>query len=327
MLRQLIARLFLSSSLCASCAVAAGIDAAETIPLWPGKAPGSEQWTHREADTHFAGHIAVRNVVEPSLIRYSPTPGKANGSAVIIAPGGGFLFLTMDAEGSEVADWLTARGVTAFVLKYRLSDTGASEFSFNFKVAQLFLGAMWDSLFSEPGKVVKSDRFKHIIPLAAADGLQAVKLVRERATEWQIDPNRIGMIGFSAGGAVVNEAATQYDASNRPDFVASIYSTGLRSDKIPSDAPPVFIATAKDDPIVPAQFSATMDSVWRSAGRPSVLHIYDNGYHGYGIRKQQKASDRWIDDYERWLQAQQIILVPSVGNDNAESTKPQPTAG
>lgn len=306
MIRQFLKSVFIAAGLSIAC-VAAPYAQDTVIPLWPGKAPGSEKWLRQEVTTTYGGHAVVRNVVTPTLTKYAPAPGTANGSAVIICPGGGYLFLTMDSEGREVADWLTARGVTAFVLKYRLSSSGSSELAFKFNTLKFLVDVGMHSLFGKKDTLPSSNRIAAIRPLAAADGLQAMKLVREHAGAWGLDPHRIGMIGFSAGGAVVNDVATGYDAASRPNFIASIYSIGLSAPTIPVDAPTLFLAAANDDPIVPVQLSIDMDAHWREAGHRSELHIYDDGGHGFGMKKQQKTSDRWIDDYEHWLRLQRII--------------------
>jgi acetyl esterase/lipase len=283
------------------------------IPVWPKDAPGSEKWTQKEVEqtSEWDRQRIVRNVVRPTLTAFLPERSKANGTCVIVCPGGGFHFLAWESEGTQVAEWLRARGVAAFVMKYRLLDTGATVEEFR-KSLQALLKAI-----EERQKNVQSgerptipEEMKKISELASADGRQAVKVVRERAAEWGIKPDRIGIMGFSAGGVVTTSAATEYDAESRPNFAAPIYGPLLRSVKVPADAPPLFIACASDDALVPPAESTRLFSEWKAAGKSVELHIYAKGGHGFGMRKQGLPSDGWIDRFGDWL-GQQGLLKPS----------------
>lgn len=283
----------------------------QVIPVWPGVAPGSENWTRQEVDYLNAQKEAmVRNVVKPTLTVFVPAPGTANGSAVIVCPGGGFLFLSWQSEGTDVARWLAQHGVTAFVLKYRLHDSGATDEEYQQNVTALFarLGRGASAARQSPALIVGAPAdAQDILPFDVADGLQAMKVVRQRAAEWHISPNRIGIIGFSAGAMLATGVLTSYAGDSRPDFAASIYGNTVDSAKIPADAPPLFILCASDDPLVPPASSANLYSIWKAAGHSAELHIYSKGGHGFGMHKQGLPIDHWIDRYGDWLDAQGLL--------------------
>ncbi len=281
------------------------------IPVWPKDAPGSEKWTQKEVEHRSAllRMKIVRNVVRPTLTAFLPERSKANGTAVIVCPGGGFRFLCCEDEGNEVAERLRARGVAAFVLKHRLMDTGATEAEFHTALLQAGLLAIADSLKAGERPVLPED-VRKFSALAVADGRQAIKVVREHAGEWGIKADRIGIMGFSSGGVVTTGVATEYDAASRPNYAASIYGPFLGSVKVPKDAPPLFICCASDDALVPPGDSIRLYSAWKAAGKSAELHIYAKGNHGFGVTKQGLPSDTWIDRFGDWL-GQQGFLKPT----------------
>src|SRR5580658_8887386 len=192
--------------------------AQDVIPLYPGAAPGSTQESYPEKQ-YFSkvwNTDVVTNVTRPTLMVFKPTPELKINTAVVICPGGGFMALSIASEGTDVAKYLAARGVTAFVLKYRLAHTGED-------ATQEF-----GPLFADRPKF--DETMKTVEPLAVADGLAAVAYVRQHAAEWGISPDRVGIIGFSAGGAVTAEVATRYAPEGRPAFVAPIYAGGIVQD-------------------------------------------------------------------------------------------------
>jgi acetyl esterase/lipase len=284
------------------------------IPVWPKDALGSEKWTQKEVE-HRSAWLRmkiVRNVVRPTLTAFLPERSKANGTAVIVCPGGGFRFLCFEGEGTEVAERLRARGFAAFVLKHRLMDTGATEAEFHKSLLQAaLLKAIEDGLKAGERPVLPED-VRKFSALAVADGRQAIKVVREHAGEWGIKPDRIGIMGFSSGGVVTTGVATEYDAASRPNYGASIYGPVLGSVKVPKDAPPLFICCAGDDALVPPRDSIRLYSAWKAAGKSVELHIYANGGHGFGISKQGLPSDTWIDRFGDWLGQQGFLK--SAGN-------------
>lgn len=269
----------------------------QVIPLYHGAAPGSENWTYHQ-QTLYSKRFHTRvvlNVSHPTLTVYLPAPSKANGTAVIVCPGGGFHFLSLDNEGTEVAHWLNAHGVTAFLLKYRLVHTNPADFAKQ---------TMQDIANHDKMQAI----MKTLGPMVLADGQQAVRIVRRRAAEWKIDPNRIGIIGFSAGGYVSADVALRHHAASRPDFAAAIYPALPPHAKVPPDAPPMFIACASDDPLVPPLANAVrLYTLWEIAGIPAELHVYAQGGHGFGMTKRGLPVDHWIDAYGDWLRSQGLL--------------------
>ena len=275
--------------------VAGNAHAQKVIRLYPGAAPGSETWTHQEKEyfSPIFNTQVVTRVSQPTLTAYLPDSAIANKTAVIICPGGGFYALSINSEGVDVAKWLNAKGVTAFVLKYRLVPTGDDG-------VQEFIAAMRDRKKFE-------ESTGSVIPLAIADGLAAVGYVRKHASEFGVSPQRIGLMGFSAGGTVTAAAAFQYSADNRPDFVAPIYPYlgGVKEAPVPNDAPPLFVAAATDDGLAPD--SIGLYSKWLAAKKSAEIHIYSKGGHGFGMRKQSLPADQWIDRFGDWLQVQGLL--------------------
>jgi acetyl esterase/lipase len=279
---------------------------AKDIPVWPKDAPGSAEWTQKEVEHRDAWLRVkiIRNVVHPTLTAFLPKRSKANGTAVIICPGGGFLFLAK-SEGIEEAEWLRARGVAAFVLKHRLMDTGATEAEFHKAVLQAAMRKAIENPLKRGEQPVLPEDVRKFSVLAVADGRQAIKVVREHAGEWGIKSDRIGIMGFSSGGVVATGVATEHDAASRPNYAASIYGPVLGSVKVPKDAPPLFICCASDDPLVPPGNSVLLYSAWNAAGRSAELHIYAKGGHSFG--GQGLPSDTWIDRFGDWLGQQGFL--------------------
>ena len=259
------------------------------IPLDTG---GVEGQTAKETWYKQWGDPFVRNVSRATLTPFLPDPAKANGAAVIVAPGGGFRILSMGNEGWEVARALNERGVAAFVLKYRLMPTAPdwAEFDKGNPLTAPSPGA-------KPGA---PPDFSEIIKLPLADATAAFKLVRARAKEWHIDPNRIGMMGFSAG-AGTTMAATLQSTENKPAFIAPIYGM-QKAVEVPPDAPPMFVALAADDPLFGTNEYGLI-SAWKKAGRPVEFHLYQNGGHGFGLGNPPKTSTGWFPQFMLWLES------------------------
>lgn len=272
--------------------LAVAAEAGERIPLYAGAAPGSEGWNHEEMTYHsdiFQTRV-VTNVSKPSLEAFLPEKG--NGAAVVIAPGGGFHALSIDSEGNDVARWLNERGVAAFVLRYRLVPGGQDA------VAEL--------IRKKPAQAQQD--MAEVAPLAGADGLAAMRLIRARAKEFGIDAGRVGFMGFSAGGTVAMLVAAGYDSESRPAFVAPIYAStrALPTWVVPEDAPPMFLVAATDDQLGLAPESIRIYERWLEAGKPVELHLYAEGGHGFGLRTQNLPSDSWIDRFGDWLSASNL---------------------
>jgi acetyl esterase/lipase len=270
------------------------------LPLWPGTAPGEtgnvgeEKYQDPRPNEKPVKRLA--NVSKPSIAVFRPAKEKDTGAAVVIAPGGGYNILAWDLEGEEVAAWLNSLGVTGIVLKYRVPR--------------------------RPGE----PRDK---PPAGAlqDAQRALSLVRSKAAEWGLDPQRIGMLGFSAGGHLTAWAATNFDhrayepidavdqVSPRPDFAVLVYpaylitrdKTGLAPDiRVTKDTPRCFFAHAADDG-VPAENSVQMALALRKAGVPAELHIYGKGGHGFGLRPSENTCSTWPQRCEEWLRSQGLL--------------------
>jgi acetyl esterase/lipase len=248
-----------------------------TVKIWPGVAPGSEHWTQQERT--FTGTplgTVIQNVVTPTLTAYLPPKGKATGAGIVIAPGGAFVALAIDLEANQLARVLQQRGVAAFVLKYRTVEKKADG-----------IPAMDMDTAGRYG---------------IADGIQALKVVRAHATEWNVSPHKVGIIGFSAGGMVASATLLQPDVAARPDFAALIYGAPFgKMPAIPAKLPPIFMAWAHDDAVALRPVVRFRDALVAAGIRPEV-HEYDKGGHGFGMRKQGTSSDRWVDDFWHWLQ-------------------------
>jgi acetyl esterase/lipase len=281
------------------------------VMLWPESAPGSENWTQKEAEYPVgnSGLKAVRNVVKPSLTVYLPSAATATGTSVVIAPGGAFRMLSWDSEGTLVADWLQRHGVAAFVLKYRLTDTGTDE---EFAQAQARDAAgrggagRGGANGAGRGAGVPGPQAQ-IRAMAAADGLRAIEVVRQHAVEWHLDPAKAGIMGFSAGGYVAVQAALDHTAANRPDFVGAIYACceNPAEIKVPEDASPTFFLHAYNDPV--SASSPALFLAWKAANRPAELHTYAAGGHGFGMPKHDQPSDGWIERFGDWLRYQKLM--------------------
>ncbi|RYD93480.1 MAG: G-D-S-L family lipolytic protein, partial [Sphingobacteriales bacterium] len=265
----------------------------KVIPLYTGAAPGSEKWTWQEAiNTSNAWNTkVVYNVSQPTLTVFpADTTVQATGTAVIVCPGGAFHALAIDKEGNDVANWLSKKGVTIFVLRYRLEHTVGT-----------------DPVKELGDKVSKKDFKKDkqsIIPLAIADGKAAVAYVRAHAAEYNILPNHIGIIGFSAGGTVAVSTVWDDNTTNRPDFIGAVYPYLPKSllKPVANNAPPLFIAAASDDPLNANELQNTnLYNEWIKAKRPAELVIYAKGGHGFGMSKQNLSVDSWTDRFSEWL--------------------------
>ena len=287
-----VAVLVVSWSLAAACPAAEMVQ----IPLWAGGAPGEP---------------ATLPANQPMLFLTRPDGTAATHTAVVICPGGGYVHLAMDKEGHKFAEWFNSRGVTAFVLRYRRSDTG------------------------------------HHHPMPLLDVQRAIRTVRARAGEWNIDPAKIGVMGFSAGGHLASTAGTLYDAgdpqatdpidrvSSRPDFMILCYPVitmtapymhkgsrdnllGPNADEalarsvsselhVSPDTPPTFLFQTDADTTVPAENAVAFYLALRRAGVPAELHVYQNGHHGLGLAKSVPGTCNWTDQLSDWLKIRGLV--------------------
>jgi acetyl esterase/lipase len=252
----------------------------QVVNIWPGAAPGSEHWTQQERiiENTPVGTV-IFNVVTPTLTAYLPERNKATGTGIIIAPGGAFVALAISLESNEVARWLQARGIAAFVLKYRIMEKRGEGIPQNMDM-------------DEAGKY------------GIADGIQSLKVVRQHAAEWGVAPDRVGLMGFSAGAMVTSAALLQKDAAARPNFAAMIYGAPFgRMPDIAANLPPMFLAWAQDDAVALKPIVKFYDALTAAGHKPEV-HIFSSGGHGFGMKKQGTSSDHWIDAFYYWLEAQ-----------------------
>jgi acetyl esterase/lipase len=283
---------FLVRTFCVVLFLATSVAAQDVLPLYSGTPPGStqENYPEKEYFSKLWNTEVVANVTKPTLTVFKPSPGSRNGTAVVICPGGGFMALSITREGTDLAKYLADRGVTAFVLKYRIARTGDD-------ATQEFT-----ALFAEKQKF--QEMLARIAPLSVADGLAAVNYVRQHASEWGVSPDRVGIVGFSAGGTVAAGVAFRYAPEGRPVFVAPIYGAAemFKDAPVPADAPPMFLAAATDDQLGLAPDSVALYEKWTGAHKSAELHMYAKGGHGFGMRKQNLPTDHWIDRFADWLQ-------------------------
>ena len=262
------------------------------IPLGTGGVAGQtapESWFRQWGDP------MARNVSSATLTPFLPDPGKATGAAVIVAPGGGFRWLSMGNEGWEVAEALNARGIAAFVLKYRLQPTPASLDEFRDSMERTFAAAAEST--GAPGGAAPPRPPRWDLSNQLQDAEAAYALIVKRAGEWGIDTRRIGMIGFSAGAGLTMHS-TLNSTTMKLAFIGPIYG-GMRAVEVPKDAPPMFAAIATDDFLFRGEFGVIKS--WFDARRPVEFHLYQNGGHGFGLGNPNRTSNRWFEAFIHWL--------------------------
>ncbi|HVX62916.1 MAG TPA: alpha/beta hydrolase [Pirellulales bacterium] len=266
-----------------------------TLNVWPGKAPGAKETA--EAEKYMPELPGVRkvqrltNVSQPTIAVYRPAEDKNTGASVLICPGGGYRILAMDLEGEEVARWLNSIGVTGIVLKYRVPST------------------------VKPAE--------NLPPLQ--DAQRAMRVVRANAEKWNLDPARLGVLGFSAGGHLAARTATHFDQQHyepldasddlscRPDFAVLIYPAYLDKDgelveeiRVSKETPPAFVVHAYDDPLKP-ESSLVLFQALKKADVPAELHIYGSGGHGFGLRPSEHSCCTWPQRCEEWLNSRSVL--------------------
>lgn len=262
-------------------------ETALALALGTGPAPGSqgpEMWTG------VPGDLTVRNTVEATLLPVLPQAANATGEAIVIAPGGAYMTLSYDHEGTRVARALAERGIAAFVLKYRLKPTPRPMPEFG----KAMIRQLTDWV-GKPGEGLKVGTPTY----AVDDAVAALRLVRQRAKGWKIDPARVGMMGFSAGARLTLATVAAASPQDMPAFAAPIYPP-MEGIAVPQMAPPLFVAMASDDPLSGKAGHALIQS-WIEAGKPVEFHSFQKGGHGFGLGSRGNTTDGWINLLARWI--------------------------
>ncbi|MBF2709863.1 alpha/beta hydrolase [Flavobacterium soyangense] len=267
------------------------IHAQETIQL-PFENPDNIKWENKEKEYYSSIWKAqvVTNVSTPSLLVYRPALKINNGTAVIIAPGGGFYGLSIKNEGTDVAEWLVKKGVTVFVLKYRLVPTAED-------------GAAEISKISESNHAKYLEEANKIIPYSIKDGTNAVAYVRKHSDDFGISKNKIGFMGFSAGGTVSLSVALNSSDESKIDFLVPVYTAAsyfFPMQEPTKNAPPIFLVCASDDGFGLADDSIELYKLWHHLGINAELHMFARGYHGFGMTKSGQPKDKWIERFYEW---------------------------
>jgi acetyl esterase/lipase len=280
----------------------------EVIRLWPDGAPTSIPGVGTEATFSpphglAAGTTMLRNISDPTLTVFAPQDGPGNGVGVVVVPGGGWRILAWQHEGLDVARWLTGKGYTVFLLKYRVMGTPDDPDKF---IAALMAQ---DSQLAAPLPALKAprmlsdlandDALVHAREIAADDGRRALAVAREKGASLGLKPEKIGMIGFSAGAFLVADVAME-PKGEPPAFVAPIYGGDTRGRPVPAGAPPLFTTIAHDDRLL-FRMVEGLYLAWTDADRSAELHIFARGAHGFGMVRQGLPSDRWTELFTDWL--------------------------
>ncbi len=281
--------------------------------IWPGTPPDAQTGSGPEDDASevpklIAGKpwLQIENVTKPTMTVYPPR-GANTGAAVVVFPGGGYRVLAIDLEGTEVCDWLTSKGITCVLLKYRVPGRG---------------------LYPKPAPHPMSGHYPDS-PIALEDAQRTLGLVRLNAAKWHISPNKIGVLGFSAGGHLVAAVSTHLkrlypavDAADkescRPDFAMALYPGHLSFKakpfelnpdiRVTSETPPTFLLHAEDDPVDPVEHSLVYYAALRKANVPVEMHLFAHGGHAFGLRRTNEPITRWPDLAETWMRT--IGMLP-----------------
>lgn len=274
------------------------------IPLKTGGVEGQkapETWFRQWGDP------MARNISNATLTPFLPKSGKANGAAVIVAPGGGFRWLSMGNEGWEVAQALADKGIAAFVLKYRLQPTPESLDAFKESMNRTFAAATPPPAGATPpaGGATPPRPPQMNLTNQLQDAEAAYAMIVKRASEWGVDTARLGMIGFSAGAGLTMHC-TLNSKSMKLHFIGPIYG-GMGPVEVPKNAPPMFNVIATDDFLFRGQFGVVES--WFKAGRPVEFHLYQNGGHGFGLGNPDRTSNRWFDAFIHWLDVNKLLVA------------------
>ena len=284
--------------------------APQEIRLWPGKAPGSENWSVPEATTTSpTGDRTITNVSDPTVTVFLPATESATGTAAVVAPGGALRLLGWDNEGVKVAQWLNSKGIAALVLKYRtLQAMPGGRGRGGPPPGVAGAGAPRKELEIRNGNAnpePDDPALREVLHMGIADAQQALRLARRNAAAWGIDPARVGIIGFSAGGGIAVGTALAERSDASPDFLVSVYGPSLQDVNVPAHAPPLFIAVGS------SHFNVTngclaLFAAWKAAGKPAEIHVYDQVSAGFGMTTRGLPVDSWNDRLLEWLIARTL---------------------
>lgn len=272
-----------------------GAQAQEVVRLYDGEAPGSEALTDPEMTISlFDQDTRYINISTPTLEVYLPNKWTANGAAMVVCPGGGFRMLSFDSEGRNVAKCLAENGVAAFVLKYRTLPLGTNE-----KEAQDNVLAMFAGFSENPPELTASQKMVQelqpkVMELAGDDGRKAIAYVRANAEKYGIDPDRIGIVGFSAGSRVALEVCFNHDADSKPNLVAPIYGS-REAEAVPEDAAPLFIVAPEYDLFGEPMTASSLFSLWQQSQVAAEAHYFANSSHGFGYKGGTQSTDIWME--------------------------------
>ena len=280
----------------------------QEMRLWPGQAPGSESWTVPEATTTSpSGDRTITNVSDPTVTVFLPPTGSGTRAAAVVAPGGALRVLGWDNEGVKVAHWLNSKGIAALVLKYRTLQATSGARGRGAAIGSAGAGLRKELEIRRANANPEPDdpALREVLQMAVADAQQALRLARQNSAAWRIDPERVGIIGFSAGGGVAVGTALAARSDASPDFLVSLYGPSLQDVDVPAHAPPLFIAVGA------THFNVTngclaLFAAWKAAGKPAEIHVYDQVSAGFGMTKRGLPVDAWTDRLLEWLAARQL---------------------
>jgi dienelactone hydrolase len=281
------------------------------IKLYPGKAPGSESWTQQEATIEYMSpfwneiNTVILNVVDPVIIPYLPAPGTGNRAAMLVCPGGGFSALSWNNEGPQVAEWLAAHGIAAFVLKYRTSFAGSTPEEVNMVAQYTYGGKKPDDAYKALALKNRAvnDQLGDVRQLAYNDAMTAMKYIRKNASQFGVDQDKIGIVGFSAGGALALEVLYNHDEESKPNLVGSIYGA-MEKPEFPADPCPLFL-TATQYEI--QGLSYELYGLWCKNHLPAEIHSFTDSRHGFGYRPNGASENLWAQLFYNFMRKVHFI--------------------
>lgn len=285
------------------------IDGAVTMPLWPDGPPTVIEGVGPEVEYPAPpgaaeGTTFLRNISEPTLTVVAPPPDRRSGIGVVVVPGGGWTINAMSHEGVDVAHWLAAEGHTAFILKYRVMATPDDQGEFEALIAttnQALASPL--AAANAPraiGSLIDIPAYHEARAAAADDGRRALTLARSLAPDYGVNPEAIGMVGFSAGAFLIVDVALSLSGAEAPAFLGAVYGGETRGAPVPADAPPLFALVAQDDRLL-FKIVEGLHADWSDADRSSELHVYAKGGHGFGMVPLGLPVDGWRDVFLTWM--------------------------